>query len=458
MTDALGMEETDIDDVISPVSFRDGEPAQELVVFDNVPGGAGHIDALARESDLRRVLEAAYRRVATCTRCSEGAACYACLRRYGNQYCHDLLARGPVAEYLERLLSDLSAGSKDDKIYYSPDKARFLKSLLDGARRLVIVAQSITDRAPGDIGSWPLTLQNAVTSMGEHMLLCLRDMPADGAEHYAAWLILLQHQGAQIYLLKENAPSPPYHLFSESQRKGRTAIKWDGDSIPVFDSSLHQKKFSYNTSDERLDEVDVALRQWIEEYAKPLMAYQLKAKGFSTIPVTKGSQVDYVNIFRDSQRSDCAQVIIQDPYLQNQHQLDCLDRFITAALSQSKEEKSVHFVVRTKLSNPSKDRFAFTPAEHRSKLEEFLNQQKGLQGKLDLRGLYDKMHARFAYFRWNDGAELLYLVDRGFDMLAPGTDKARADMLILKITVIDQGLRTMLALPVSSNGAGLDSG
>ena len=32
-------------------------------------------------------------------------------------------------------------------------------------------------------------------------------------------------------------------------------------------------------------------------------------------------------------------------------------------------------------------------------------------------------------------------------MLSPGTDKARADMLILKITSIDSGLRAMLELP-----------
>ncbi len=453
MTDALGIEETDIDGVISPVSFRDGEPAQELVLFDNVPGGAGHIDALARESDLRLVLEAAYRRVATCTRCSEDAACYACLRRYGNQYCHDLLARGPVAEYLERLLGDLSAGSQDDKIYYSPDKARFIKSLLDGARRLVIVAQSFTDRAPGDIGSWTLTLQNAVTSMGENMVLCLKDLPAEGAEHYVAWLILLQHQGARIYLLKENAPSPPYHLLSESQRGGRTAIKWDGESFPVFDSSLHQKKFSYNSSDERLKDVDIALKQWVEQYAYPLMAYQLKAKGFSTIPITRGSQIDYTNIFRDSHRSDYTQVIIQDPYLQNQHQLDCLKRFAAAALIQSQKETSATFTLRTRLSNPSKDRFAFSPAEHRGKLEEFLSQLKGFQGKLDLRGLYDKIHTRFAYFSWSDGSELLYLLDRGFDMLSPGTDKARADILILKITEIDQTLKAALDLPSLSSEA-----
>ena len=30
MSDALGIEETDIDGVINPVSFRDGEPTQEL--------------------------------------------------------------------------------------------------------------------------------------------------------------------------------------------------------------------------------------------------------------------------------------------------------------------------------------------------------------------------------------------------------------------------------------------
>lgn len=103
MSDALGIEDGDINGVIRPID-PGGTVGQEVVIFDDVPGGAGHALRLESEADLLGdVLRAAHARVANCT-CGESAGCYTCLRSYRNQFCHDLLARGPVADYLSRLL------------------------------------------------------------------------------------------------------------------------------------------------------------------------------------------------------------------------------------------------------------------------------------------------------------------------------------------------------------------
>ena len=98
MAEALGNDAADINGVIRPIEMGAGI-GQELVIFDDVPGGAGHSLRLEGADELRRALEAARARAANCT-CGETASCYACLRSYRNQFCHESLTRGPVADYL----------------------------------------------------------------------------------------------------------------------------------------------------------------------------------------------------------------------------------------------------------------------------------------------------------------------------------------------------------------------
>ncbi len=102
---ALQIERRDLDGVVRPVrSNSTNDPtvnySQEIVLFDNVPGGAGHSRHLADklETVLRRALA-----VVECS-CAEDTSCQNCLRNYGNQFYWEELKRGPVAAYLESLL------------------------------------------------------------------------------------------------------------------------------------------------------------------------------------------------------------------------------------------------------------------------------------------------------------------------------------------------------------------
>ena len=70
------------------------------VLFDNVPGGAGHTRRIgARLPDL---IAAARDRVANCE-CGEETSCYNCLRSYGNQIWHEALSRGDAFRVLDRV-------------------------------------------------------------------------------------------------------------------------------------------------------------------------------------------------------------------------------------------------------------------------------------------------------------------------------------------------------------------
>ncbi|MBM4164690.1 MAG: DUF1998 domain-containing protein, partial [Lentisphaerae bacterium] len=74
----------------------------ELVVYDRIPGGAGHIARIV--DNLDQVLNTALVRVRDCKCPDREASCYACLRSYLNQSYWEELKRRPVIEWLGNIL------------------------------------------------------------------------------------------------------------------------------------------------------------------------------------------------------------------------------------------------------------------------------------------------------------------------------------------------------------------
>ena len=91
---ALGIKREDLDGCLYP-----SERGIMLILFDNVPGGAGHVKRIMEEQNLKELLKIARERVETCT-CGPETSCYGCLRNYQNQFCHEQLKRGIVLEFL----------------------------------------------------------------------------------------------------------------------------------------------------------------------------------------------------------------------------------------------------------------------------------------------------------------------------------------------------------------------
>ncbi|HXL05250.1 MAG TPA: DUF1998 domain-containing protein, partial [Bacillota bacterium] len=102
---ALDVERQDIDGCLyTPV----GSPGtRALILFDDVPGGAGHVRRIKEEGALYSVLGETLHRLSRCDCGSDDndASCYGCLRNYRNQFCHDELKRGTVIEFLGRVLA-----------------------------------------------------------------------------------------------------------------------------------------------------------------------------------------------------------------------------------------------------------------------------------------------------------------------------------------------------------------
>ena len=103
---ALSVRRQDLDGCLYRYAGRNMAPA--LVLFDDVPGGAGHVRRVGEH--LEDVLRAACDRVDGRCGCGGGpdgpgdTSCYGCLRNYRNQFCHDQLSRGKVFGFLQNML------------------------------------------------------------------------------------------------------------------------------------------------------------------------------------------------------------------------------------------------------------------------------------------------------------------------------------------------------------------
>jgi ATP-dependent helicase YprA (DUF1998 family) len=75
-----------------------------IVLYDDVPGGAGLVARLELEGVLRECLESTLKRVEGGCGCAPNTSCYGCLRHYRNQFAHPRLARGPVYDYVKAVL------------------------------------------------------------------------------------------------------------------------------------------------------------------------------------------------------------------------------------------------------------------------------------------------------------------------------------------------------------------
>lgn len=101
-SEALDIERNDLDGCLYSYAGNPELPA--LILFDDVPGGAGHVRRIAKdENTIKSVLKAAYERLKKCGCGGDdgNASCYGCLRNYRNQFCHEQLNRGDVMRFLE---------------------------------------------------------------------------------------------------------------------------------------------------------------------------------------------------------------------------------------------------------------------------------------------------------------------------------------------------------------------
>ncbi|NLJ75494.1 MAG: DEAD/DEAH box helicase [Firmicutes bacterium] len=102
LSDALEIDRQDIDGTL----YVNRSGRRTIVLFDTVPGGAGHVKRILEGDNCLTVLKSALRLLESCDCGGEAqdTSCYGCLRNYRNQFIHDKLRRDYAIDALQRVL------------------------------------------------------------------------------------------------------------------------------------------------------------------------------------------------------------------------------------------------------------------------------------------------------------------------------------------------------------------
>ncbi|WP_035765017.1 DEAD/DEAH box helicase [Butyrivibrio sp. NC2002] len=105
---ALGIERNDIDGVLD---LNREWQSYDIILYDNVPGGAGHVKRLLNRDAVVNSLKAGLDKVSKPC-CDENTSCYNCLRNYYNQSYHNKLQRKLAIDAIKRLLFEIGNSSE----------------------------------------------------------------------------------------------------------------------------------------------------------------------------------------------------------------------------------------------------------------------------------------------------------------------------------------------------------
>ncbi len=103
MSAELEIERNDLDGTV----YVDRFGQSSIILFDTVPGGAGHVKRILEKGVLKAVVRCSLEQLKRCGCGGErkDTSCYGCLRNYRNQFVHDRLRRDYAIEALNRLLN-----------------------------------------------------------------------------------------------------------------------------------------------------------------------------------------------------------------------------------------------------------------------------------------------------------------------------------------------------------------
>ena len=162
--------------------FRPLENGQaEIVIYDNVPGGAGYSQRIA--DDFQKILIEAYRLTDSCS-CE--SSCYDCLRTYSNQIFHHELDRKEVVRFLRPIIEIVEPDEVSQNFAPSSSRVRLeivANDLASHCRMAttgsMIYLPTLSDRFRLDRGE-PMSWLNKLTDMVkkcEPLTIILHELP-----------------------------------------------------------------------------------------------------------------------------------------------------------------------------------------------------------------------------------------------------------------------------------------
>ena len=411
---ALDIERDDIDGTV--LQFGGGE-YRSLVLFDNVPGGAGHVRLIANK--LREVLQAAFEVTENCPGCSRDQSCNACLRNFRNQYAHDLLKRGPVADFLRKSLTGLyGSGDRDG---YMPlgltDGGRWLEQQIRRTNALDLVLDTIPafthERISGR--DWYRLLQE-VGWRGTAVRLFLRpdvngSLKTGGPQAKAdlhAITALTQLPNFHIYTLAEQQAQPGAQLYIRIESEAY-AVRWPSDWNPFIQAG----EVEFSTEPQTTASVKAGFDELVTDNTTVLWdveRLETLLQGTKVVSIPKGTRQSWKDILTPFIPDRVQSVEIYDRYIRNPYQFRSLDLFLDA-LSPHASADGISVKVITTCEAEKRDEVmkAFRKTQQRA-------DDQGIKLTYDIQASTNEMpHFRRVQLRSNGEVCSLWL-DRGLDI------------------------------------------
>ena len=199
----LEVEQTDINGCLIK-NISDEGTNYRFVIYDNVPGGAGHVKRIVKDNGqkLQEILECAFDRM----KCTCDSSCYKCLKTYQNQRYHSILSHDKAREFLEKYQGTVTIGKVVET------KPNVILQFASGGLSAANWQQALA-------ASTPFLSQTAKTCLSNVLPVCLPDLShinvtvsALGANGKALmkWpdqkVLLLRKNDASFYnLIKDNS-------------------------------------------------------------------------------------------------------------------------------------------------------------------------------------------------------------------------------------------------------------
>lgn len=405
---ALQIERQDIDGVLFPKG-RDGIWEQTIVLYDNVPGGAGHVRNIQENIDL--VLEEA-RNILNCNDCAPDTSCYHCLRDYGNQYHHHELKREDALAFLDLLTASqkpLDIGMPGAVRVVASDPTNWLyEKIRYTAHTLFMAIPKMTLGHPkGEGYTWMDTLTDLL-NQGCKIHLYLQELPGDKPEDMsiASHLQVLMGKGLKIY---QRSALPDWQLLMDPHHEqGRIIGSQDGEI--GLDQTIGVQTVLTSTNKEA---VSTAEAQWNQMRARQVTWDQLNPPQHVKVINVDASatrQFDVEEKFADFFIQPIKRMTIHDPYLFDRERLvNRLSPYIQLASQHQSIDK---VIIHTKRAQDER-------VQDAAKLE----LERRFPGLLELKFAAD--HDRFLEVVRVNGERGRIYIGRGFDFIRPdGSTKA----------------------------------
>lgn len=98
----------DREDIDGCLYYFGYENNPEIIIFDDFPGGAGHVKRIFEQNNFESILRSTLNILLKCNCGGEegDSSCYGCLRNYSNQFCHDKLKRNLPINFIKKILGE----------------------------------------------------------------------------------------------------------------------------------------------------------------------------------------------------------------------------------------------------------------------------------------------------------------------------------------------------------------